>query len=418
MKKLLLFVAIIIVACSNEKYIDDIRTQVPVKQVSNLRSYEEALQVAESSISMLDNSESTRSSSSRKIDANNSKVYLNKSVTRSSSNTSDTLMYVFNFEDNEGFAIVAAPKDIKPLIAITEKGHYDPDEPSGIEGFDDYMNLAEKYIMGNRGGGAGDPLIGPIYLSESVTDITTVGPYVTVRWGQRCPEGDFCSNGYSGCTNTAMAQIMSYYEHPSSIALTYNGHDINTQTLNWTSIKSHTPEENPLFYIMCPDTTTHYAISRLLRQLGQMSNSSYGPNGTGTQILFAKSALNNLGYTVGTWLFYNTATVQSVINNGHLFLIYASTSGNDAHCWVLDGYKIVVITTTFYINTGLGDPIIDRIETQTYNYNHFNWGWYGENNGYFLENVFDTSSVTYPDTNNNSYNYNFNVNVELREVYL
>ena len=34
--------------------------------------------------------------------------------------------------------------------------------------------------------------------------------------------------------------------------------------------------------------------------------------------------------------------------------------------------------------------LVESITTYTY-YNHFNWGWNGNNNGYFLSNVFDVT---------------------------
>ena len=37
----------------------------------------------------------------------------------------------------------------------------------------------------------------------------------------------------------------------------------------------------------------------------------------------------------------------------------------------------------------------------------FNWGWYGTNNGYFSNNVFNTQNYTIPDTNSNDINHDF-----------
>lgn len=102
----------------------------------------------------------------------------------------------------------------------------------------------------------------------------------------------------------------------------------------------------------------------------------------------------------------------------NLFSFSAQTSGDEDHSWVLDGYKIIVVTTLFFVDNGGPELVLDRTETVTSNYNHFNWGWYGENNGYFLENVYNTSSVQFPDTNVNGVNMNFNVQVEFREVSL
>jgi hypothetical protein len=55
----------------------------------------------------------------------------------------------------------------------------------------------------------------------------------------------------------------------------------------------------------------------------------------------------------------------------------------------------------------LGEPTGTR---NTYNYAHVNWGWDGRGNGYYLTNVFDTSSPYSLDDSSliieNNYNFN------------
>lgn len=50
-------------------------------------------------------------------------------------------------------------------------------------------------------------------------------------------------------------------------------------------------------------------------------------------------------------------------------------------------------------------------------YMHYNWGWYGNCNGYFLSVVFDTSDAYQYDTNNNTASYDFQYNVRMLSVY-
>lgn len=70
MKKKLISIfalAIMMASCSNQEQIDsDFPKPVP-QQTSNIRSYEEALQIAQSSIQIIEGSEKTRSASLRKI---------------------------------------------------------------------------------------------------------------------------------------------------------------------------------------------------------------------------------------------------------------------------------------------------------------------------------------------------------------
>lgn len=103
------------------------------KEQADKRSYEEALHIAQQSISMLDDSLApTRGTTQvRYIDLQKTTAIVcsNDMVTRSSgSPKNDTLMYVFNFNDNQGFAIVSAEEATEGLIAITESGSYNPSD--------------------------------------------------------------------------------------------------------------------------------------------------------------------------------------------------------------------------------------------------------------------------------------------------
>ena len=55
-------------------------------------------------------------------------------------------MYVFNFNDEQGFAVVSANRQTEGLIAAVEMGSYDPAIPTGNPGFDTYMQMAKVYV--------------------------------------------------------------------------------------------------------------------------------------------------------------------------------------------------------------------------------------------------------------------------------
>ena len=212
-------------ACSNHES-DMAEEPSSYKILSNpIRSYDEALKIAESSISLLNGSATvTRSGSPRVINVDKSKVIKKTFKTRSGSTINDTLIYVFNFSDSEGFALVSASLETEGLLAITEQGYFDPDTLSGIFGFDLFVEKAKEYVANSRNNRF--PPDSTIVFHKEVivpNSYDYVGPYVTVKWGQDYAEGTFCSNNLAGCVNTAIAQIMSYYEYPSSIDLTYPG---------------------------------------------------------------------------------------------------------------------------------------------------------------------------------------------------
>lgn len=424
MKKNFLFVlaaALMMAACSKQESIESTPAIPTAKtSMSNMRSYEEALRIAENAIGMLEDSKSsTRSTEKcRKINLSENKVIMRDAKTRGESGASDSLIYVFNFENNEGFALVSASKNTEGLLAVTEQGHCDPTTLSGIEGFDMFVDMAKEYVLAGMNSGSFEE----IKDSTVYQSIYEKGPLVSVKWGQNKAEGEFCRNKKAGCANTAMAQIMSYYEYPTSIILTYNNN--NNINLIWNKIKSHSTEH---LSTCCSDLSTHHSISHLLRELGKRDWSYYytkeetngGKAYTRTDIeTYAKPTFENLGYSFKDFRDYDGSFVRNELLNNHIILISGELADETGHAWIIDGYRRE-LGTVFEMKktnnsgweyTGVSYPFDN-------NYNHFNWGWYGINNGYFLEGVYNTLNAYIYDDNKNYYNYNFRYSVRVASVY-
>lgn len=62
-----------------------------------------------------------------------------------SSNT-DTLLYVVDLEDEQGFVVIAANRAVEPIMAVTEKGSFDSPEVQSNEGFQSFMAAANNYV--------------------------------------------------------------------------------------------------------------------------------------------------------------------------------------------------------------------------------------------------------------------------------
>lgn len=418
--KKLLFLCVItmtMTACSNQSSIDSaLERPVESTSVCNIRSYEDALKIAQTSITLLENPSTTRSVSSRKIDTNKTKIYKGNSRTRSESIGNDTLLYVFNFERDEGFAVIAAPKNVEPIIAVIEKGSYDPYIPTEIEGFNMFMTLAEEYIEKKSEENELRSLE-PYYKDEyDIIYNNSKGPYLTVNWGWSSPEGEFCPNGIAGCSNVALGLIFSYYEYPASIDLTYSGADITTQSLNWTQMKSHQIRHN---IWSCSDQETHRSISRLFRQIGELTNSIYHPTNssdklTGTEIYdsFIPFALDELGYQHGNTFSYNEGKIILNLNAQRLLYLSGSIDSSLGHGWVLDGFHNVNMTHYHYEKAygNIDDWVLIYTEVIDEFLVHYNWGWYGDCNGYFNGNVYSTlSGVNYDSSNHNSNHHMYDV---------
>ena len=423
MKKLsfVLFTTAIIMmaACSSQEFNDESPSSPPSSSISNkIRSYEDALKIAQASISMLNDSKSsTRGEiNTRKIDLSNSKKVVKlDNKTRSDLGVNDTLIYVFNFENDEGFVLVSASENTEAILAITEQGNYNPEVRSEIEGFELFMKLAKNFVANASKQKTNRIHTRGLQIDTIVHNYTiNAGPYVTVKWGQIYPEGELCPNNVAGCANTALAQIMSYYEYPYGISLTYSGADQSHQTLNWSDLKSHnTNNQHNYGSSSCNDQNAHKAISRLIRQLGELNQSNYiTGGGTSTFTMNLRVTIFSLGFNAGSYYtYYNGPNVRSQLDDAHIVLFRGENYQGDAHDWIADGYLTDVATEYVMEQVDAGNHplwiIIDQYGSTTSYYNHFNWGWYGESNGYYLDNVFNTASyVLFPESvtsNNNSY---------------
>lgn len=390
---------------------------MPVTEKAQIRSYEDAMKIAESAMTMLDNNAS-RSAAIRKIaDTGKAQCVINNKRSRAlSSFQSDTLMYVFNFEDDLGFAVISANPKTQAVIAVTESGHYNPDSLSENEGFNYYMDLARMYVA--YGNGDRIPSDSLDY-SVGVEEESSLGHYVyhgnsiPVAWGQGGLEGNFCPNQTAGCGPVAMAQIMAYYQKPDSIYLSYLNEpqysdEPSYMRLDWSDILKHTYDHrlNNLLESLPPCTASadaHTAISHLCRQIGKTANSKYltlSPtvkitNTTGTATI---STLAYYGYTTtDSWLNYNPSFIFRVLDDdAKIIMVGHCDEGN--HCWIIDQYVNKCIDCYF-----LGE-LQHNIMAQ---YFHINWGWYGLANGYFAKDVFNTSDASKLDLPAPTPNYEF-----------
>ena len=406
MKKLLivLIAGMLTAACSNE---DDfsMESTKSEKTVKSIRSYDEALEIAREAVSIVENGITTRGYfSSRVVDKNNSLV-IHSTLTRSeSANYRDTLLYVFNYANNMGFAVVSANPETEGLIAVTESGTYTVDTPETDDtGLNDFMKLAEIYVQSERGGGTLP--ITPIFTIDTL--VYDVLPLIPVKWGQRNYAGNYCPNGIAGCAPLAAAMIMSYYQYPQNITLTYSNADISVQTLNWTDIRNH-----KLYFTIggveqtqwcTASDSAHNAMGRLCRQIGQLFESSYNSNSTSTLTNKIRPGMINLGYTCSNWQSYSSNCSKSHIDNNKPLYFVGFDTDSGGHAWIVDGYEEIKIVKTYYQN-------LEPQEITSTIYNHVNWGWEGRNNGYFLDGVFATANATSFDSNPypNTANYNFN----------
>ena len=394
-----------------------------MKELPKYRTYEEALAVAQDAIGLLGESSTTRSGKPRTVNTNDVQYILNSSSTRLDDEP-DTLMYVFNYEDSAGFAVVSANRATEELIAVTEQGNYVAGEETGNGGFDLYMDLAAEYTSLPKPPLKDSIKDGPVGFKqvrcETIIDTSMVGPYLNVQWGQDSPYNKNCyqfdgSKAAAGCVATAIAQIMSYYKHPSSILISYEIPSYN-YSLDWNDILKH--RRSSYNDCQCED---HEMIGKLIRQIGNLVKMQYGDQ-SGAYDKDVPYALSVLGYKHGAYTSYTSSKITSSLVSKKLVYMSGVRNGNVGHAWVVDGYKCLTCTYNEYMKEDYEIHwTLTNHSVESVMYHHINWGWNGYSNGYFIKNVFDAASpkeldpgVYYTVDKNYDTNLNIYPNIEIK----
>ena len=308
--------------------------------------------------------------------------------------------YVFNFSP-QGWAIISADDAAYPVIAYSESGFYDPNvlnQPPALTAWMDNVaaEIADAVARGLQGlpdavqawkqfSVAPDnfvPDLGALAAAQSV------GPLIQSIWGQGInqdgwPWGNGSYNKYcpweysdwthlyrnycpTGCTATAMAQIMRYWKWPP---VGYGSHgydppyvcshecsgfdwrevDFSQQYYDWSD--SSMPLNGP-----------SDVIARLMRDIGVAVEMDYTPSGSGAwpgdafQDYFRYNAGPRENKAMNLiWI----SKLKAELDVGRpIWYAGFDESGKSGHAFVCDGYD----------SSG---------------YFHFNWGWDGSYDGYF-----------------------------------
>ena len=137
MKKLFIplsfFILAVFASCEKGLAPDAYRASDSQKPNSVYRTSEEVLDIAQHSLKLLDGHPTRSGIMVRELDLKNGiGVFTDKATRSLSLHGIDTLMYVVNFKNNAGFAMISARRDLPPLLAVTEDGSLVNGKSSGM----------------------------------------------------------------------------------------------------------------------------------------------------------------------------------------------------------------------------------------------------------------------------------------------
>lgn len=321
-------------------------------------------------------------------------------------NRSGTDYYAFNVRGGNGFVIVAGDDRVKPILAYSTTGSFNPQDVS--EGFAYMLNsfreeihyvrehnlTATPDIVAEWEAVARSGQINPGHQARSV-----VGPLCQTTWNQnfpynsQCPEDPEGNGGYvyAGCVATAMGQVMKYWDYPEqgTGSHSYNPDGYAQQTANFGETEYHF-ELMPNALDSLSTEEDYFYIAQFLHHCGISVDMQYSPNGSGAYSYAVLTALPSyFGYSCDTdlptlsfWgfsLYTNEQWTQMLKDGGldeHLPLYYSGSDDNGAggHAFVCDGYD-------------------------ENDYFHFNWGWSGRDDAWCPIGALNTTKYAFNDSN-------------------
>ena len=310
---------------------------------------------------------------------------------------STPLFYVFNINAGQGFVIVAGDDVVLPVLGYSDESSFTAENmplniAEWLEGYEDQIRFAvEQQLKPTPEIESGwSSLINGTVTESALKGVQGVNPLVQTQWDQSpvyndlCPyDNQFADRTVTGCVATAMAQVMKFYNYPpTGIGFhSYNHQKYGTLSANFASTQYN--------WSAMPNsvTTANPAVATLMYHCGVGVNMQYNvgsQGGSGAYVISSGSPWTNCAeYAMKTYFGYAAsmqglqrtnfteaqwiALLKTELNAGRP-MVYAGDGTGGGHCFVCDGYN-------------------------DSDYFHFNWGWSGNSDGYFLINALNPGAT-------------------------
>jgi Peptidase C10 family/Spi protease inhibitor len=303
--------------------------------------------------------------------------------------------HIFNFAPR-GFVIIAADDSYNAVLAFSDESTIDfndkTSEKSGV--LFGTLSVSETRIAYMRQKGIEAPTAIRTEwesLRRPETRLQTreilgiiVAPLTTTKWNQgkyynaECPaNATTATTGpdgrtYCGCAPIAMSQLIKFHNHPQigNGSKTYQDPTFGTLSADFCSTKynwANMPNEL---------TSPNADVAKLIYHVGVSTNTYYSTTYTSTFVSNVRDALvNYFKFDNSAKFFYDAqydkfaGVAKKDLDAGRPLLLTGTSRSGGAHAWVADGYGNFSLTTS----------------NAAAEYFHFNWGWGGDNNGWFLD---------------------------------
>jgi hypothetical protein len=283
------------------------------------------------------------------------------SLSRGMNGTPYKHLYLFNVEDNGGFVIVAGDSRAREILGYSDQGHLDYSQmPENMKW---WLSQYDEAI-------ASIPADMTVAETRAETSKTDVAPMMSFSWYQTYPYNYYCPQGcLAGCGPLAMAQLMAFHKYPNNLPALEAYTDKNGNNLDAL-------QANYIDY----DNMSSTDAAILVRYCGQGIQASYSPQYTSSDATTIPNALvRKFGFDEGACNVYRAAynsqewddLLYKELSEGRPFIL-AGQVGDDqhnGHIFICHGYS--------------------------QGYYAVNWGWGGEQNGWYAMDAMITTNGNY-----------------------
>lgn len=293
-------------------------------------------------------------------------------------------VYIFKGA-NRGFMVVSADDCSVPLLGYSDSAVLPESADDLPDNFRAWVEDLSEQVLHNADD---DNVLIFSRYSDTPEDMTDViEPMVTTRWNQNAPYNNLCpkvgtTSTYTGCVATAMAQIINYYKYPlqgqGTHSYTWQKTSSSTETLSFdygaTTFDYDKMLDNYAAATAVSDSQKE-AVATLMYACGVAVDMMYGTSASGAYTNdLTRAYVENFGFDKDARYymraFYDNDEWDHLVYNQlkeYGPVQYSGANLSSGHSFVCDGYD------------GNG-------------YFHFNWGWGGVSDGYFLLTALDPRS--------------------------
>lgn len=295
----------------------------------------------------------------------NTNIRLKKAYT-SVKNDVEANYYIYNIGQDEGFVVVSGNDQTDMILGYTDHGTFDYEQmPENmrvwLSSYDHEISVMRRQTTM------------PLKVSQAHPS-NVIQPLISTTWAQTYPYNSKCPkvdgvNCKTGCTATALAQVLRYHQYPTGKTTKIPSYTTSTLKIQMPELAATTFDWSKMPDILTEDSPQAEIdeVAKLMLYCGQATDMNYTPSGSGAYSYkipdrlplyfgYPKTMhyLYRESYNEAEW---DSLLVRELLNNRPV-IYTAYTNLGQGHTFICDGYD--------------GNGLY-----------HINWGWNGVGNGYF-----------------------------------